>query len=858
MTTQLLERDEQLATMTRAITSGTGHVVLVAGEAGMGKTALVTEFARRTRDRVRVLWGACDPLGTPRPLGPLHDVGRQAGGALAEALAGGASRERVFAALLDTLDGPGRIRPVVVLEDLHWADEATLDAVMFLGRRLGRVRGALIGTFRSDEVSPQLRAALSALPPERTRRIPLVPISAAGVADWAQRTGRRTAELHAVTGGNPLLVSEVLAAGTDGVPPSVRDLMAARLHRLPEPAQEIARLVSVVPGRTEPYLLGDGSSVAVEACLAGGVLVSVDDGLAYRHELLRRAAADDLSPSRRMALNATVLARLTAQGSDPARLAHHARAAADVPAQLVHGPPAARAAAAVGAHREAAGQLRPLLPHLHRLPVAERAELLEIFAIEAQAAGYSEEAIAALRRLLPLREGLGDPERTAGVLGRIGRSAWWAGHVGESWAAARRAVAMLETIEPSGALARAYGHLAARHMLDDEPVAAITWAEKGLQLATRLGDEHAVVTARINIGSTLIRHFAEDGGELERAHAQADAAGIHDEATRALVNMGSSTLQANEHGRATPMLDRAIAYALDHDLHGFARFVLGMRARLRVETGDWAGAQADAEQSIAWPGTRSSQVPGLVALGLMRLRRGDPSAVDVLDVAAEYVYPMQEMQWVGPVAAARSEMYLLAGNAEKAMAEAVRWLPRARERHHPHVAGELAWRAWLASGEPSDAGEIDPPYDMAMSGDWAGAVAVCRDRGRPWAAAEASMLGDEAAVAEAIRTASAFGAVAVAQRRREEAVARGMRPPRGPRPATAAHPAGLTPRQTDVLELLAEGLTNAEIADRLVLSIKTTGHHVSAVLSKLGASNRLQAVAKARTQGLLTESQYSE
>ncbi|HJW60072.1 MAG TPA: AAA family ATPase, partial [Actinomycetota bacterium] len=212
----LLERApllEELSGVLAATAAG-GRVVLLAGEAGIGKSALVRRFAEERSADARFLLGACDPLLTPRALGPLHDIARQTDGRLAELLASGGPREAVFAAFLDQLAQPSR-RQVVVVEDAHWADEATLDLLVFLGRRMERTRALLLVTYRDDEVGPDhpLRGVLGTLPQGVVRHLRPEPLSEAAVAELARRAGRPAAGLRVLTGGNPLLVIEVLAAG---------------------------------------------------------------------------------------------------------------------------------------------------------------------------------------------------------------------------------------------------------------------------------------------------------------------------------------------------------------------------------------------------------------------------------------------------------------------------------------------------------------------------------------------------------------------------------------------------------------------------------------------------------------------
>src|SRR5215211_3720433 len=254
----LLERSSVLGELggLLAATAAGGRVVLLAGEAGIGKSALVKRFTERHAADARFLLGACDPLLTPRALGPLHDIARQTGGRLAELLASGGPREQLFAALLDELDQPARPQ-VVVIEDAQWADEATLDLLVFLGRRMERTRALLIVSYRDDELAVDhlLRAVVGRLAPETVRHLRLLPLSEAAVAELARRAGRPVAGLRSLTGGNPLLVTEVLAAGDAGVPMTVRDLVLARLGGLPAAAQEVVRLVAVVPTRAELWLL---------------------------------------------------------------------------------------------------------------------------------------------------------------------------------------------------------------------------------------------------------------------------------------------------------------------------------------------------------------------------------------------------------------------------------------------------------------------------------------------------------------------------------------------------------------------------------------------------------------------------
>src|SRR5512132_1590899 len=406
----LLERAWLLEELDGVLATG-GRVVLVAGEAGIGKSALVRRFTERRSADARFLLGACDPLLTPRALGPLHDIARQTDGRLAELLASGGPREAVFAAFLDQLAQPSR-RQVVVVEDAHWADEATLDLLVFLGRRMERTRALLLVTYRDDELTAdhRLRAAVGLLAPGVVRHLRLEPLSEAAVAELARQAGRPAAGLRALTGGNPLLVTEVLAAaGDEGVPLTVRDLVLARLGNLPADAQEVVRLVAVIPTRAELWLVEQATQPAppaVEAAVAGGLLVAGAEAVGFRHQLLRQAVEGSLSILARRDLHRRVLQVLSDAGRpgvDVARLVHHAREAGEVEAVLQWAPVAARQAAAVAAHREAVGHYRAVLAHADRLLPLERAELLERYSVECYLSGLAPEAVSARRAAMELR-----------------------------------------------------------------------------------------------------------------------------------------------------------------------------------------------------------------------------------------------------------------------------------------------------------------------------------------------------------------------------------------------------------------------------------------------------------------------
>jgi DNA-binding CsgD family transcriptional regulator len=856
----LLERApllEELSGVLAATAAG-GRVVLLAGEAGIGKSAVVKRFTERQPADTRSLLGACDPLLTPRALGPLHDIARQTDGRLAELLDSGGPREAVFAAFLDQLAQPSR-RQVVVVEDAHWADEATLDLLVFLGRRMERTRALLLVTYRDDEVGPDhpLRGVLGALPQGVVHRVRPEPLSEAAVAELARRAGRPATGLRELTGGNPLLVTEVLAAGDAGVPMTVRDLVLARLAGLPADAREVVRLVAVVPTRAELWLLEQAAPSAVELGVSAGLLVVGPEAVGFRHELLRQAVEGSLSALARRELNRRVLEVLAGAPDrrvDLARLVHHAREAGEVEAVLRYAPEAARQAAAVAAHREAVGHYRAVLAHDERIPATARAELLEDYSEEAYLSGLSSEAVSARRAAVDLRETAGDREKLGEALRWLSRLHWWDGNRREAEAAAARAIAVLEPLPPGHQLAMAYSNQAQLDMLANRSEAAMGWAARAIELARRLDDQETLTHALTNIGSARM-NGGDPGGrvELEEAFQIAVAAGLEDHAARAVGNLATLSAETRDDHHARQDLDRALAFARAHELAGYTQHVLGHRARVRLDQGDWTGAEQDARAALAEPVKGGARVvDALVPLGLLQARRGDPDAAATLQEATERAFATSELQWTAPVAVARAEYAWLHGDDRRAAEEAAGMFELAARDGHQWFAGELACWLRLAGAPVRAPAVMAEPHRLLLAGDWRAAADAWRERGYPYQQALALACGDQdEALLEGLALLDGLGARQTALRLRRQLRQRGnLRVPRGPTRATAANPAGLTGRQVEVLGLLAQGLTDAEIAEQLSLSAKTVGHHVSALLAKLGVGSRREAAAAARRLGV--------
>ena len=836
---ELIERGAYLAALGEhlgAAMAGHGRLVVVGGEAGVGKTSLVRAFAEEQADNVRIAWGACDGLFTPEPLGPLHDWNLVA-------VDGESPRREVFAATLEAL---GTTPTIATVEDVHWADEATLDLLRFLGRRLDGTTALVIATYRDDEIGPRhpLGAVLGDV--ETARRIALPRLSEDGVRALAEGSAVDPAELYRQTGGNPFFVTEVLAAGGDGVPSSVRDAVLARAARLSEPARNVLDAAAVVGMEASVELLEEmlgARPAGLDDCLAAGVLQQTKGGVGFRHELARRAVEEATDPARRRELHAAALAALSADGDD-ARLAHHAEAAGDAPAALQHARAAGVRAAELGAHREAAEQYARALRFADGLPSEEIAALLERRSYECSVTLRSEDALAAAREALQRYRQLGNRLKEGDLLRWTSVAAYHAARLEESDDLALQAVEVLEELPPGPELARAYATLAHGHKLKLEHEPAVAWARKALSLAKQLGEREIEISALTAIGACDVQ-TGRGTRRLEMTLALAREHGTDQQVAALYSALVFATCRHRHWAAADHWLEEGLAHATERDLDDHRYYLLAWRADAALERCRWDEAAADVSEALTHQYAVLHRVWPLFVLGQIRTRRGDPGVWAALDEAGEIVRENPPQRNV-PYRLARAEAAYLEGDVETARAE-LGTIPVAKVADR-WMAGQLAvWRRRLGC-PPEETGPLPEPFDRELAGDFSGAAALWEEFDSAYHAGlalSASDDGDELLRAhEILLGIGARPAAAIVARTLRE---RGVRVARGPRADTREHPAGLTKRELEVLGLVAEGLTNAEIATRLVISEKTVGHHVSSILGKLGVGSRYEA-AKVASQ----------
>ena len=866
----LLEREGALAALialAEQAATGVGRLVFLGGEAGVGKTALCGALIEHAATLLTVRSGGCDNVTTAAALGPLVDAAPELTAVIEDGSAR-VDRLRLFRRLRSVLSGEPTL---LVLEDVHWADEATLEMLRFLGRRLDGLPLLVVATFRADEVTTghPLTVLLGDLATgPAVCRIQLKPLSVAGVRRLVQAGGSclDPVELHNRTGGNPFYVTEVLANCDQWLPDSVRDAVLARASRLSPAGRTVLAAAAVLGQRADLPLLAAVSGqppAAVDECVQGGMLVGDGKAWTFRHELARLAIEQTLTPTVRSDLHAAALRALPAAGlTDDRRLAHHAAASGDRAAVLRHAPRAAARASRLGAHREAAEQyrlaLRLCVPD-GESPTAQgdpcsRAELLAALSYECYLTDQLLEAYETRQAALELFERSGQVLAVGTAQRWLSRLAWFLGRNSESRQYADCAVTTLESLEPSADLAMAYSNQAQLGMLDGDPDVALSWGQRAIELARRFGDRETEIHALNNIGTAqgTYRDSLIGQQRLIRSLDLALAARAHEHAARAYTNLGGLLQRSFRLREADRWLRIGIDYCTEHGLDSWGLYMATALAASLAEQGRYAEAQDCVATVLRKPQLAPiTRIRATVVAGQLAARQGK-DATGYLDEALSLAAATGETQRLVPTAVARAEAAWLAGQPERIEAEIDRAWALSVAHPHPWDLGALSWWLAVAGVRRPVPAPLARPFALLLEGNWADAAEEWQSLGCPlWHALALAATPELGPARQGLELARSLGATAVRRAMVADRHARGLPVPRGPRPASRGNPSGLTAREIEVLRLLVDGLSNAEVARRLFLSEKTVGHHVSSVLHKLGEPTRSRAAAAALRRGIV-------
>jgi DNA-binding CsgD family transcriptional regulator len=954
----LVGRETELAALMAALDSaiaGETAVVLLGGEAGVGKTRLVGEAAERARDAgARILIGTCVELGGEGlPFTPLADALRSlmrdthpeqldafvgpARPGLARLLPeldperapgsaplGGGGTDRLLELVLGVIERIAADAPLMlVIEDLHWGDRSTLDLVALLVRALRAARVLVVVSFRSDELhrGHPLRPLLTGWERVRSvRRIELARFSAEEVAGQLEgilgtRPPRHLVELvYERSEGNAFLVEEILeavqsGADRDQLPLSLRDVLLARAERLSPPTQGLLR-VAAAGGRSVPDRLlaavAGLSEPELDSALREAVehhLLVVDEsgrgGYVFRHTLTRDAIYADALPRERARIHAAYANALSADpglaGSDAtvaAALALHWSAAHDVPRALPACVEAARLAAPYAPaealrHLERALEMWPSVPDAAERCGIDVVELLHRAGLAAYGAGALDRSIALLDEALGELGPAADPERRALLLESRAQALLDLGRTHESTAALELAASLLPAEPPTVARAVVLASLAIRRNIEGDYEAATAVAELAVAAAQAAGAREQEPNARITLG--IARAYVGDSEEglalvrqgLELAEADGDLA----TAVRGLLNEADQLDMLSRYEEAAGAARRGLDLARHA---GLERGTLGVYLTQNLcESLFHLGRWDEAERMLT--DAADARPAGYLAGLLLQLRgliralagRYDDAAEDIR-AASRLNLEAVDYQFELPGEFGRAELARVRGDLDAAR-EHVRlaldvaesmvryrwplvWLGRRLEAEAPEPDAErVAVLGALAETLPTPtpaarayrelaAAEADRP-----SGDWTAATEACRELGDPYLLAYALLREAQAAcgrgdrdgaassLRESVRLATTMGAEPLLEEARSLARRARIRIDEGD-PETGIEGFGLTEREREVLELLADGRSNPQIAEALFISRKTASAHVSNIIGKLGVASRGEAAALAHRQ----------
>ena len=855
----LLERDPELVVLGQrfaALCAGnsSGGCVLLSGEAGVGKTTVLRAAAGRADGRIDWLWGTCEPMLSPTPLGPLVDWLDRMPPALAAAVRTGHHTAEVLSGVLSMLRDPTR-PAVLVVDDAQWADSATLDLLRYLGRRIESTRALLVLSYRDDALGADhpLLGVLAGLPARSCIRMGLAPLSRAGVAEMARRAGRNARGIYRATQGNPYFVTELLAGDGQTVPASVRDAVWARAAALPDAARELLELVSVSPVPIELDVLEavvEDARAAAACCASAGLLQRDGELLRFRHELARRAIEAALEPGWAESLHAAVFDALGVRGAPVERLVHHAARAGLSGAVLALAPEAARDAVQASAHRQAALLYGLALEHAQGVPPLVEAGLHVAHAEECMLVNRVDDAMVSRRRSLALHRLLGDRLAEGLDLRALARIEWYRGAPRAGQPYAQAAIEALEQVDAPRELAMAYATMAQLHLLDPTSTLAFDWGLKALALFEPLHDAEGLAYTLNTVGTAQLRSKDEPIGRarLHRSLELALAHGLEEHAARAYTNLAALCLVYRRHAELEAICAAGVSHCEAHDLDLYRCRLQIRLAYGLIEVGRWQEAEAllqAAGETAAVVGLEKEQATHVQAF--LDLRRGLERAATYWQDMVDGSRTLRVDPWYAPQAVACCEAAWLQGDDVQVRHVASTALRAAAGSGEDWRIGQLAcWLHRCGGKPPALAKSIAVPCVLEIKGQ-------CRRAAEAWAALGCryeqglALLGGNAAeLRDALALFDALGTAPAARIARRRLRALGVRDvPRGPSHRTRNDLLGLTARERQVLELLALRLSNRDIALRLHRSERTVENHVAALLGKLGVASRDEAVARA-------------
>ncbi len=853
----LVEREESLEKLNRitkdvASELQTGTIVLVTGEAGIGKTSLIRQFSALYEKPV--LWGLCDPLSTPRPLAPLIDIVEQSKLPNDFVVDASVDRFAIFSNFLDTLKKITN-GTVIVFEDVHWAESATLDLLKYLGRRIQQTRVVLILSYRDDEVtsSHPLHSLLGILARSATtERLTLQRLSLEGVARLTENGQLDSDAIHDITQGNPFFVTEIVSDKMQSnIPTTIRDAVLGRKSQLSPDAQSVLDMLAVIGTHCEAQLLKEllnSDMQRLDECLSSGILQTIDNLIMFRHDLSRQTILNAIPTYQKQNIHQSVLdvmERLPQYKAKVAELAHHADGAGDTNKLKKYALQAAKEAKQAEAYPIVRQQYQRILQSNLELEAEEKATILEQYANACRTTGYFQQAVIACKQAVDIWRDLDNQLILGQCLSTLSTMYFPFGETELAEETSIEAINILEAIEPSAVLGDAYVQQAFLRMLNRDIEEAIEWGQRAINISTRFEDTLTLSRAYNAVGSSML-FVAPDvaHGLLNRSLELSKQINFREGVSRAYINLTSGFGEIHQFKFAEPYGRVGIAFTQEHDFDLDYHYLLAWQSLNYLYLGEWEKASEQALEVIDGVNVSiPSHIMALVTLGRLGTRRGEEDALELLDEALSLALSTNHLQRIAPVRLARAEWAFYQHDVDQILHEVTANYDMALKYQHPWFVGEMLYWQWRSGETPDLPNYIPETFKAQIEGNYEKASHLWAKLSCPYE--QAIALSDSQKQEDLLQSLDilfelqATPTIALVKQKLRDINADTI--PRGQRQSTRENPANLTNRQMDVLIALAKGLTNKEIARKLYISPKTVEHHVSTILSKLHVSSRQEA-----------------
>jgi len=859
---KLLERESYLKILSglfHNLSQHYGHSVFISGEGGIGKSSLIDAFVNQLDRSIIILKGGCDSLFTPRPLGPLYDIASCLSKDFNEILNSSVDKTLLFSAFLNELRSKNNPF-LLIFEDIHWADEATLDLMKFLSRRIDTIHGLFIVSFRENEIAHQrlFRTFYGEVPRNLLTKLKLEPLSEEAVKKLAQNTIHDYREVYRLTKGNPFYVTEILANYNDEIPDNIKDTILNVFYKQTETVRHLWEMISIFPGKVNYALIDQiepNFISSIENCIASGVLLYDGKHIFFKHELFRTAIENEIPALKKIRLNQKVLDYLISDRAlekNYALIVHFAKNSQNGKTVEKFSPMAAKIAELQGSHFEASKLYFTAIEY-HDTHDENLGQLFESAAYECYLTNQIKKAIVAQEKALQIWRKFNNKVKIATSLRFLSRLNWYDGKKIEAERFGIEAIEVLEEEFPIAIKAQAYSNYSQLKMLSFEKELALEYGEKAIKLAKEIGDDEILCHALINVGTVAYYDDKTGLSQLKKSLSIALNNNFQEHVARAYTNIVSTSIERKEYKEASQSLKEALSYCDENDLYSWSYYMLVWKARYHFELCEYDVAETIIKDVLSNPYNPAIiKLGALTVLGRTLNRKGDFSGINLLQEAIDLAINTNEIQRVLPLTIALLEYEWMTKNSDlsdKMVEVAQRLLS---EIPYERFYGEMVYWLIKTNRPYTPVKKWHELYELDITKNYKKAAEQWQSLGCLFEYALSIYELSEESKREALTILDETGSIGALECLKQDLRAKGFKKiPRGKRETTKSNPAFLTNRQIEVIKQLKEGYSNLEIADRLFISPKTVDHHVSAILYKLEVDNRQKAVAEAEKLGII-------